>query len=116
MRAEHAPEPRHTLITGAGRGIGRLMAEALAAEGMAVGLVARSADELDESVALVEAAGGVGAAAVADVTDEWSVGPAIDRLRARSAPSTCSSTTPASSAPSAPRGRSTRASGGARWR
>ena len=46
----------------------------------------------------------------------------VDRARDRaasrdsSAPSTCWSTTPASSVPSAPRGRSTRASGGARWR
>jgi NAD(P)-dependent dehydrogenase (short-subunit alcohol dehydrogenase family) len=78
--------PRHALITGGGRGIGRLLAQSLAAEGTAVGLIARSADELDETAALVEADGGDAAYEVADVTDEWSLGPAIERLRGRLGP------------------------------
>jgi NAD(P)-dependent dehydrogenase (short-subunit alcohol dehydrogenase family) len=86
MRAwtDHIPA-RHALVTGGGRGIGRLVAQALAADGMAVGLIARSEDELAESVALIEASGGV-AAEVADVTDEWSLGPAVARLRERLGP------------------------------
>jgi NAD(P)-dependent dehydrogenase (short-subunit alcohol dehydrogenase family) len=85
MWADHIPA-EHALITGGGRGIGRLLAEALAAEGVAVGLIARSASELAETVGLVEAAGGVAAAEVADVTDEWSLAAAIERLRERLGP------------------------------
>src|SRR5262245_54692765 len=76
----------HALITGGGRGIGRLLAQALAAEGMAVGLIAPSEDELAETVALVEASGGRAAAAAADVADEWSMGPAVERLREQLGP------------------------------
>jgi NADP-dependent 3-hydroxy acid dehydrogenase YdfG len=50
------PEPGSVaLLTGGGRGIGRLAAEALADSGMAVGLIARSPAELDETVAEMEA-------------------------------------------------------------
>jgi NAD(P)-dependent dehydrogenase (short-subunit alcohol dehydrogenase family) len=69
------------LVTGGGRGIGRLVGHALAGAGMIVGLVARSEDELAESVALIEAAGGVAASATADVSDEWAVAQAITKLR-----------------------------------
>ncbi|HET6686454.1 MAG TPA: SDR family oxidoreductase, partial [Jiangellaceae bacterium] len=69
------------LVTGGGRGIGRLVGQALAGAGMAVGLVARSEDELAETVALIEAAGGVAASATADVSDERAAATAITKLR-----------------------------------
>lgn len=69
------------LVTGGGRGIGRLVGQALAGAGMAVGLVARSEDELAETVALIEAAGGVAASAAADVSDERAAATAITTLR-----------------------------------
>ena len=62
------------MITGGGRGIGRVLAQALADAGAAVGLIARSEAELAETVRLVTAAGGTAAAACADVTD-----PAVPR-------------------------------------
>jgi NAD(P)-dependent dehydrogenase (short-subunit alcohol dehydrogenase family) len=70
-----------TLITGGGRGIGRMLAQAYGAAGARVGVLARSANELCETVALVEAAGGIAAAARADVTNTTSVARAMRKLR-----------------------------------
>jgi NAD(P)-dependent dehydrogenase (short-subunit alcohol dehydrogenase family) len=58
------------IVTGGGRGIGRAIAQALAREGAAVAVVARTASELDETVRLITAAGGSARAWVADVTDD----------------------------------------------
>jgi len=74
------------LVTGGGRGFGRVLAQSLADNGIAVGLVARSVDELAESVRIVEESGGVAASAVADVTDERATTDAIRELRARLGP------------------------------
>ena len=57
------------LITGAGKGIGRALAIALAKEGVHVGLVARTAPDLEPLSALVAEQYGVRAVvAVADVS------------------------------------------------
>jgi NAD(P)-dependent dehydrogenase (short-subunit alcohol dehydrogenase family) len=69
-----------SLITGGGRGIGRVLAQALGGAGAAVGLISRSGAELAETVRLVEACGGTAAAARADVTDEQAVAAAIAAL------------------------------------
>ena len=74
------------LITGGGRGVGRVLAHALAGAGAAVGLVARSAEELAETVKLVEADGGVAAAATADVTDRDAATAAVEDLRRQLGP------------------------------
>jgi NAD(P)-dependent dehydrogenase (short-subunit alcohol dehydrogenase family) len=74
------------LITGGGRGIGRLLAQGLSATGTAVALVARSGDELDETVELVERAGGTAAAVPADVTDPTDLASAVADLRRRLGP------------------------------
>ena len=75
-----------SVITGGGRGIGRLLARALADAGAAVGLIARSADELAQTVRLVTDADGTAAAACADVTDGHAVAEAIDALRRQLGP------------------------------
>jgi 3-oxoacyl-[acyl-carrier protein] reductase len=64
-------ELRHAtaLVTGAGRGIGRAIAIALAREGAHVTAVARTAPELDTLVDEIEAAGGRGLAFTADLRE-----------------------------------------------
>ncbi|MEV0275757.1 glucose 1-dehydrogenase [Streptomyces sp. NPDC050610] len=61
------------LVTGGGTGIGRGIALAFAREGANVVVSGRRAEPLKETVALIEAAGGAGAAVTADVTDSRSV-------------------------------------------
>ncbi len=61
------------LVTGGGRGIGRVIAEALAAKGMALALVGRNADSLADTVAAIEAAGGRALAFSGDVIDPQDV-------------------------------------------
>ncbi|MFD9032204.1 SDR family NAD(P)-dependent oxidoreductase [Streptomyces sp. NPDC059567] len=55
------------LVTGAGTGLGRAIALAFAAEGAKVVVSGRNAAPLDETVSLIEAAGGTAAAVTADV-------------------------------------------------
>lgn len=69
------------VVTGGGRGLGRLLALALANAGATVGLIARSAEQLAESVQLIEAAGGTAAAASADLANPEAAAAAVDRLR-----------------------------------
>ena len=69
------------LVTGGGRGIGRVLALTLAGAGAAVGLIARSHDQLAESLQLIEAAGGVAAAASADLSDPEAAVTAVEKLR-----------------------------------
>lgn len=68
------------LVTGGGRGIGRAIAEALAAAGAIVAVLARSPDELHETVRLITAAGGRAVAFPADVTDSKAVQSAIEKI------------------------------------
>jgi NAD(P)-dependent dehydrogenase (short-subunit alcohol dehydrogenase family) len=65
------------LVTGGGRGIGRVFAQTLAAAGAKVAVAARSEDELAGTVALVEAAGGQALAVPLDVTDRRAVEHAV---------------------------------------
>ncbi|MEC8084492.1 MAG: SDR family oxidoreductase [Pseudomonadota bacterium] len=62
-------EGRRAVVTGAGRGLGRACAHALAEAGAHVIAVARSADELAALVAEITAAGGSAEAAPCDVMD-----------------------------------------------
>jgi NAD(P)-dependent dehydrogenase (short-subunit alcohol dehydrogenase family) len=70
-------EGRRAIITGAGSGIGRATALRLAAEGASVLAVGRTQTSLDETVALVRAAGGVAEAFVADATREPDIEAAV---------------------------------------
>ncbi|MFD3532171.1 SDR family NAD(P)-dependent oxidoreductase [Streptomyces sp. NPDC058664] len=59
---------RTVLVTGGGSGLGRAIALAFAAEGAKVVVAGRTAEPLEETVALIEAAGGTAAAVTADVS------------------------------------------------
>lgn len=61
------------VVTGGGRGLGRVMAQALAQVGAAVIVVARSEEELDETVFLIEKNGGQASSFSVDVTDQHAV-------------------------------------------
>ena len=66
-----------TIVTGASRGIGRAVAEAAAARGARVGLIARSEDDLRAVVAGLD---GTARYAVADVADPEGLAAAIADL------------------------------------
>ena len=63
-------ERQGALITGASRGLGRAVAELLAARGARVALVARQRGPLEEVVAAIRARGGIAHAIVGDVADK----------------------------------------------
>ena len=65
------------LITGAGRGIGRAIAEHLASRGMRCVLVSRTASELDTVAAAITAAGGEALVQTADVLDDAAMAKAV---------------------------------------
>lgn len=56
------------IVTGAGRGVGRGIALALAQDGATVVVGGRTQESLDETVAMIEADGGTAAAVICDVT------------------------------------------------
>ena len=80
------PSRRVALVTGAGRGIGRASAIALAAVGSPVVVAARSSDELDAVVSEIEAAGGEAAALVCDLTDRAQSTTLVERASAAFGP------------------------------
>lgn len=69
------------MVTGGGRGLGRGIAEALAAGGRAVGVLARTANEVESVVEVIRERGGRALGIVADVRDGDAVELGGRRLR-----------------------------------
>jgi 3-oxoacyl-[acyl-carrier protein] reductase len=68
------------LVTGASRGIGRAVAEALGRCGARVACAARNVEKLQETVAAIQAAGGAAEAFPCDVTNGESVQKLVDTI------------------------------------
>jgi NAD(P)-dependent dehydrogenase (short-subunit alcohol dehydrogenase family) len=69
------------VVTGGGRGIGQVVASGLAKAGAKIAIFSRSG--ADETVALIEKAGGEAISIIADVTVEKEVDDAIEKVLAR---------------------------------
>src|SRR5262245_16297147 len=78
--AERRLVGRVALVTGASRGFGRLLAGTLADAGAAVGLVARSAEELAAVRDAVSDGGGIATAVAADVSDPDALRAALEEV------------------------------------
>ena len=70
-----------TLVTGAGRGIGRAIAVAMAASGARVAITARSSDQLDNTAKEIEAAGGKVLSVADDLSDRQAPARIVQRVR-----------------------------------
>ena len=68
------------LVTGAGRGLGRCIAQTLAAAGAKVACIDVNAESLADTVAAIRAAGGVAEPIACDVTQSDRVGEAVDQV------------------------------------
>jgi NAD(P)-dependent dehydrogenase (short-subunit alcohol dehydrogenase family) len=74
------------VVTGAGRGVGRTIARHLSSEGARVAVVARTPGEVEETVDLIESAGGVAVAFALDVSDRAAVIGMVARTERRLGP------------------------------
>ena len=75
------------LVTGGGRGIGRAISLTLARAGASVAVLARTENELAETVALIRSAGGLAEAFPVDVTDAKAVEETIKNVERSLGPS-----------------------------
>ncbi len=74
------------LVSGGGRGIGRIFAQVLAAAGAAVAVMARSGDQLAHTVGLIEATGGRALGLAVDVTDQLGIERAVATIEQQLGP------------------------------
>jgi 3-oxoacyl-[acyl-carrier protein] reductase len=68
-------------FVGGSKGMGRVAAQMLAAEGCKVAIVARSKEAIDDAVDAISSAGGTAMGVAADITDRGEVGRAVAAVR-----------------------------------
>lgn len=78
QQAERGFDGQVAVVTGAGSGIGRACAERLAEQGAAIALLDSNENSVAETATQIASAGGSALALAVDVTDEASVGHALD--------------------------------------
>jgi 2-dehydro-3-deoxy-D-gluconate 5-dehydrogenase len=76
-------QDRHIVVTGAGRGLGRAIAESVAAAGATVALVARTEAQLMAAKAVIDEAGGAAQVCCADLSDLRAVADLARQLSTR---------------------------------
>jgi NAD(P)-dependent dehydrogenase (short-subunit alcohol dehydrogenase family) len=74
---------KHAIVTGAGRGIGRAIAQAFAAEGAEVAILGRTEESLAQTAEMIEVAGGRAWWMTCDVRDDERVDAVVDAAVAR---------------------------------
>src|ERR1700694_1837745 len=74
------------LVTGAGKGIGKAIALALAAEGVHVGLVARTGKDIAAAAEEIKAMGVKASYAAADVSNRQEVEAAVEKIKGELGP------------------------------
>jgi 2-hydroxycyclohexanecarboxyl-CoA dehydrogenase len=75
--SQNGAAPRTALVTGGGRGIGRAVAEGLAADGLSIVIADLRREESDAVAAAIEGSGGQALAVACDVADTASVAAAV---------------------------------------
>jgi len=76
-----AHDGRIAVVTGGGRGIGRAVAAALARDGLAVAVVARTEEDVEQTAAEIVGLGGRAAAIAGDVSDPESCGEIMSAIQ-----------------------------------
>lgn len=74
---------KNALITGAGKGIGKALAIALAAEGVNLGLIARTIGDIEQVAANLKSSGVKMVTATADVSDKVQVDAAVEKIKSQ---------------------------------
>lgn len=78
--SERVPDRKVALVTGASRGLGQAFAVGLAQAGMSVGITARTAEDLKQTLHEVEDVGAKGLAVPGDVADGKAVREAVEKV------------------------------------